>query len=167
MINSIEQFKKDWQTLTDGTSRILKALTDASLSQKVGEKDRTLGRIAWHIVQTIPEMADKTGLKIDGPDEKSPVPASIEEIRAGYTAVTGSLLEQITKNWTDETLLQEDELYGETWKRGLTLRILMDHEIHHRGQMTVLMRQAGLVVPGIYGPAREEWSQYGMEEPEI
>jgi uncharacterized damage-inducible protein DinB len=28
--------------------------------------------------------------------------------------------------------------------------------------MTVLMRQAGLKVPGIYGPSREEWSQFGM-----
>jgi hypothetical protein len=28
--------------------------------------------------------------------------------------------------------------------------------------MTVLMRQAGLVVPGVYGPAREEWAVYGM-----
>jgi hypothetical protein len=24
------------------------------------------------------------------------------------------------------------------------------------------MRQAGLVVPGIYGPAREEWAKMGM-----
>jgi uncharacterized damage-inducible protein DinB len=38
----------------------------------------------------------------------------------------------------------------------------MKHEIHHRAQMTVLMRQAGLKVPGLYGPAKEEWSQYNM-----
>ncbi|MBI2416475.1 MAG: hypothetical protein HYV28_00920 [Ignavibacteriales bacterium] len=28
--------------------------------------------------------------------------------------------------------------------------------------MTVLMRQAGLKVPGAYGPSREEWAAYGM-----
>jgi uncharacterized damage-inducible protein DinB len=28
--------------------------------------------------------------------------------------------------------------------------------------MTVLMRQAGLRVPGIYGPAKEEWEEHGM-----
>jgi len=39
------------------------------------------------------------------------------------------------------------------------------HELHHRGQLTVLMRQAGLVVPGIFGPAQEEWTRYGMEPP--
>ena len=31
--------------------------------------------------------------------------------------------------------------------------------------MTVLMRQAGLKVPGVYGPAREEWAEFGMQPP--
>ena len=31
-----------------------------------------------------------------------------------------------------------------------------------RGQMTVLMRQAVLAVPGIYGPAEEEWAAMGL-----
>ena len=31
--------------------------------------------------------------------------------------------------------------------------------------MTVLMRQAGLTVPGVYGPAKEEWATAGMEAP--
>jgi hypothetical protein len=33
--------------------------------------------------------------------------------------------------------------------------------------MTVLMRLAGLKIPGLYGPSKEEWSRYGMKEPEI
>jgi uncharacterized damage-inducible protein DinB len=53
-------------------------------------------------------------------------------------------------------------MYGETWKRGQTLLYLMLHNAHHRGQITVLMRQAGLPVVGIYGPAREEWEAMGM-----
>jgi len=53
-------------------------------------------------------------------------------------------------------------MYGEKWTRGQSLLALMAHEIHHRAQMTVLMRQAGLKVPGVYGPAREEWAAYGM-----
>ena len=40
---------------------------------------------------------------------------------------------------------------------------LINHQNHHRGQMTVLMRQAGLTVPGVYGPAKEEWATAGME----
>ena len=56
-------------------------------------------------------------------------------------------------------------MYGQKWKRGVTLGILITHQIHHRAQMTVLMRQAGLKVPGIYGPAYEEWAAMGMEAP--
>ena len=46
------------------------------------------------------------------------------------------------------------------------LSSLIRHQAHHRGQMTVLMRQAGLPVPGVYGPAREEWKAYGQEPEE-
>ena len=45
------------------------------------------------------------------------------------------------------------------------LMTLINHQNHHRGQMTVLMRQAGLTVPGVYGPAKEEWAAAGMEAP--
>jgi uncharacterized damage-inducible protein DinB len=58
-------------------------------------------------------------------------------------------------------------MYGVRWARGVTLRALLVHQTHHRGQMTVLMRQAGLRVPGVYGPAREEWSAYGMPAPQV
>jgi uncharacterized damage-inducible protein DinB len=58
-------------------------------------------------------------------------------------------------------------MYGQQWKRGYTLAVLVRHQAHHRGQMTVLMRQAHLRVPGVYGPAREEWSEFGMQPPAI
>jgi hypothetical protein len=33
--------------------------------------------------------------------------------------------------------------------------------------MTALMRQAGLVVTGVCGPAREEWAAFGMPAPAV
>jgi uncharacterized damage-inducible protein DinB len=56
----------------------------------------------------------------------------------------------------------EIPMYGEKWTRGFTLYVLIAHQSHHRGQMTVLMRQAGLKVPGVCGPSKEEWAAYGM-----
>jgi uncharacterized damage-inducible protein DinB len=58
-------------------------------------------------------------------------------------------------------------VFGKTWRRGFTLTILVHHEIHHRGQMTVLMRQAGLRPPAIYGPVREDWATTGVPEPVV
>ena len=54
------------------------------------------------------------------------------------------------------------KMFGQVWKRSELLSSLVRHQVHHRGQMTILMRQAGLKVPGVYGPAREEWAKMGM-----
>jgi len=167
MINRIEDFVTDWKAVSATTLRHLGALTDASLAQPVVDGHRTLGRIAWHLVQTIPEMAARTGLRPDGPAEDAPVPDRAHPIVDAYRRAAESLLEQVREHWTDETLQAEDDLYGQKWKRGATLAALLRHEIHHRGQMTVLMRQAGLRVPATFGPTKEDWTAYGKEPPAI
>jgi DinB family len=35
-------------------------------------------------------------------------------------------------------------------------RGLMNHLIHHRGQLTVYLRLLGVPVPGMYGPSADE-----------
>jgi uncharacterized damage-inducible protein DinB len=167
MITSISEFEQLWAYEGDATLKIMRALTDASLGQKVTPRDRDLGRMAWHIVLAIPEMMERTGLKIGGPAQDSAVPATAKAIADAYEEISRSLVERVQAGWTDQTLQVEDDMYGERWKRGATLAILVSHQAHHRGQMTVLMRQAGLKVPGVYGPAREEWPAIGMEPPAV
>ncbi len=156
MLTSIAQFGQIWKHESEATARVLAALTDESLSQRVGPRDRSLGEIGWHIATSIPEMANRTGLRVAGADHEAPAPGSAAPIREAYVQAAGSLLQQVRLHWTDETLKVTDDMYGERWPRGVTLQALVFHEIHHRGAMTVLMRQAGLTVPGIYGPNREE-----------
>lgn len=149
---------------SDATLKIFRALTDESLSASVADDHRTLGGMAWHIVTTLPEMMNQCGLGLSAVDHRSMPPSTAADIVAGYEAAVADLRTAL-EGWTDADLTVTDELYGETWPRGLTLFILFSHEVHHLGQMTVLMRQAGLVVPGVYGPAKEEWAAYGMEQP--
>ncbi|MBS1517311.1 MAG: DinB family protein [Bacteroidetes bacterium] len=163
MFRTTEDFIKDWKFESDSTLKVINSLTDESLDQKISPDGRTLGFLAWHLAITIPEMMGLTGLKINGPGEKSPCPEKVSEILDEFKKASDSLIDEIKKNWNDDILQTEDELYGEKWKKGLTLFYLMLHQTHHRGQMTVLMRQAGLKVPGIYGPSREEWISMGME----
>jgi len=163
MYTSLEDFKKDWNYESDSTSKVFKNLTDESLNQKVTTDGRSLGFIAWHIVKTIPEMMEKTGLKIDGPAESDVTPDNAAAIVSAYEKTSASFLKELVDNWNDVMLQDEDEMYGEKWKKGMTLMYLNLHQTHHRGQMTVLMRQAGLKVPGVYGPSKEEWTAYGME----
>jgi len=162
MYRTIQDFQGAWAYEAEATVKVFNALTDESLEQRVDPKGRTLGRIAWHIVQTLPEMCGRTGLKVVGPSEDAPVPTSAGDLSRAYQEAADSLARQIQESWTDSDLEVEDDMYGEMWKRGQTLGALVGHQTHHRGQMTVLMRQAGLKVPGVYGPSREEWSAYGM-----
>lgn len=163
MYTSIDRFLGDWKYERDSTIKLLNNLTDESLDRKITPDGRSLGFLAWHLAVTIPEMPGKTGLKIEGPGEHDPVPKTVKEIIAGYEKASKSLAEQVKKDWTDERLNEEDDMYGEKWKKGATLMYLNLHQAHHRGQMTVLMRQAGLKVTGVYGPSKEEWAAMGME----
>ena len=167
MFTTITDFERAWAEQSGETAKLLKALTDASLAQQVAPQARTLGRLAWHITGSIAEMANRTGLRVAGPAEDAPVPARATEILAAYEESARVLGEQVKKAWKDETLLVEDKMYGQPWKRGYTLYVLIQHETHHRGQMTVLMRQAGLPVAGVCGPSREEWAAFGMPAPAI
>ena len=167
MITSIAEFEMMWKQESGGTRKLLAELTDASLMQAVANDHRTLGRLAWHITTSVHEMMSRTGLSIEGPATDAPVPTAADAIRKGYDAAAASLLAEMKAKWTDASLIVEDEMYGEKWKRALTLAILVAHQTHHRGQMTVLMRQAGLKVPGVYGPSKDEWAAMGMPAPEV
>jgi len=112
-------------------------------------------------------MMEHTGLKLDLLKADAPVPSSAKQIERAYASVAMVLLEKIKQEWKDESLDIKDDMYGETWERRYTLMVLIQHQIHHRGQMTVLMRQAGLKVPAIYGPAKEDWAEYDMKDPEV
>jgi len=165
MIRKMDDFYSSYTNLTKNTLAIMESLTDANLNQAIADGHRTLGQIAWHVVVTTSEMMSKTGLSLFSVDDESLPPVKASEILDAYRVVTKELIENLKQNWTDETLDKTDNLYGQEWKRGVTLQVLLDHEIHHRGQMTVLIRQAGDKVKGTMGPAKEEWAQYGMELP--
>ena len=162
MFRKIEDFEKIWKYEIEQSVKLFKNLTDESLSQKVTDDGRDLGFLAWHLAQTMEEMLKLVGLKINAPTPEDVCPKAAAEIIDAFKLGGESVLKEVKANWTDETLLEEDSMYGETWKRGETLFNMTVHQTHHRGQMTVLMRQAGLKVIGIYGPAKEEWEEMGM-----
>ncbi len=167
MFRRVSDFLASWDQERKATLKILKALDDRSLQQAAGADHRTLGRLAWHITVTIPEMMERTGLRLTGPAQDAPPPTRAAEIVQCYDGASQSLADQVRASWDDSTLEVQDDMYGERWPRAKTLSALIAHQTHHRGQMTILMRQAGLQVPGVYGPSREEWSAFGMEPPAL
>jgi uncharacterized damage-inducible protein DinB len=166
MYTSIKDFLTERKEENGFTLKMLGVLTDESLKQKVWAEGRSLGFLAWHIVLSFGEMMNNLGLTPDCPPENTPAPTKASEILKAYEKASASTISEVSSKLTDESLNEEISAYGQTWKKGMILYMLSSHEIHHRGQMTVLMRQAGLKVPGIFGPSKEEWAAYGMQAPE-
>lgn len=162
MYHSIEEFIQEWEREAGLTVTVLEALTDESLSYKMPVEYRTIGELAWHIVTSLHEMLSRTGLDFEGAAHESVEPATAQEFVDSYRQSSHNLISAMKGQWTDGTLNVEDDMYGQKWPRKLTLSVLNAHQIHHRGQLTVLMRFAGLRVPGMYGPSREEWAEAGM-----
>lgn len=162
MFTKISDFAREWEEELKLTEKVMEALTDDSLSREIILGRRTLGDIAWHLVLS-PHYMTGCGLVFEGPAGGNEVPSSAATIAAEYGKISRALLEAVKTQWSDESLLETVDMMGESWKNGATLRFTVMHQAHHRGQMTVLMRQAGLRIPEVYGQTYESWVDAGME----
>lgn len=162
MYRTIDDFIREWKYESESTLKVFKNISNEALNKKDHENVRSIAVLSWHITITLSEMLNKAGLKVEGPHEHSKPPATIAEIITAYEASAASVTKEVQKSWKDADLNDEVPMYGENWKKGVVLSVLIRHQAHHRGQLTVLMRQAGLKVPGVYGPSKEEWTEMNL-----
>ena len=167
MYVTISNFIKEWNKEAILTQNVLDGLTDDSLKQQVYSEGRTLGRIAWHLTTSIPEYLAEFGLKIDVVKNAENVPTSAKEIAETFKNVSSKAAKAIEQQWKDETLKEVQIAFGREETNAQILMGLIKHTIHHRGQMTVLMRQVGLKPFGVYGPPKEDWVHFGVENPPL
>ena len=156
MYKTIPEFVEDWTRESSISLKVLRALTDESLPHKSDPDGNTLGKIAWHMAVMIGMTGAAAGLEVAAPPRGTETPASAKSIADAYQAAAQSLADQVKTRMQDAQLASEITLFGRTLLASQALSSLIRHQVHHRGQMTILMRQAGVVVPGVYGPSREE-----------
>ncbi|MFD9628945.1 DinB family protein [Peribacillus muralis] len=167
MYRAISDFIKEWNKEALLTQNVLDTLTDDALKQQVYDKGRTLGRIAWHVITNIPDYLTHFGLMMDRRENEESVPASAQEIAAAFKNISSHAARIIEQQWTDESLEQMQTAFGRQESNAEILMGLIKHIVHHRGQMTVLMRQAGIKPPGVYGPPKEDWIHLGVKNPPL
>lgn len=166
MYQKMKDFLEDWKEESESTIKVFSNIPDSIKSNKENDNIRSLERLAWHIAQTLTEMPKSCGITEDDPVEGMVIPDKFSEIIDIYKEHSSNLYNVLEQKWTDADLNRDIKIYGQVWSGKKILSILIKHQIHHRAQMTILMRLQNVKVPGIYGPSREEWSQYGMEAQE-
>lgn len=162
MYLSITNFKNDWAYEYEATFKQLSVLTNASLTAPMPQNLRSIETLAWHIVYSISEMINHTELQIHAVPQDAPIGLTVTDLVSEYKKTNDAFV-SIIDAWEYNQLTVKTPMYGEEWTKGKILQIIMHHQIHHRAQLGVLMRLAGLQVPGVYGPSKEDWNTMGME----
>ncbi len=160
-MNGKEIFLRIWEREFQTTVRVFEAFPADKLDLKPHERSRSVRDLAWQCA--IDERV--IGKILDGQNDLRNVPASppapetMEEIVAEYQRAHRDAFEKMSR--------LSEEGFGKTvscflpageWKMPQPEAFwgnLMD-EVHHRGQLTVYLRQAGGKVPSIYGPSGDE-----------
>ena len=149
------------------TRRVLERVPGARLSYRPHPKSWTLGELAMHVA-TIPSWSVMTLQKSeldmgppDAPRPKTPEAKSVGELLERFDAQVQEARSAIA-NASDPTLLGDWSLLSGgkamlTMPRIAVLRsFVMNHMIHHRGQLSVYLRLCDVPLPSVYGNTADD-----------
>jgi uncharacterized damage-inducible protein DinB len=159
IINALlQELEQETQT----TRRVLERVPEDKLAWKPHQKSMSLGQLALHIA-TVPgavaEMASQSPFQM--PQFQQPTATSAAELVPA--------LEQSVAKAREILRSMDDADLQRTWRLvhgdqelmampvgGILRTIMLNHWYHHRGQLSVYLRQVGVPVPSIYGPSADE-----------
>ena len=144
--------------------RVLERLPEEKYDWQPHEKSMSLGRLAGHMAESF-EWADHT-INTDEldfatfdykPETATTTAGNLEKFDAAVKSALETLNkvsdEDIMKPWT----MREGDNVFFTLPKAVVIRgHVINHLIHHRGQLSVYMRLLDVPVPSIYGPTADE-----------
>ncbi len=144
------------------TRRVLERVPNERLTWKPHDKARTLGELALHVAMVpgaVAEIAARSQTEAPTFVDPSPkhaaelVPALNESIAKARRALGGMSDETLTSTW--RMLRGEREIMAIP-RVALLRSIMLNHWYHHRGQLTMYLRELNVPIPSIYGPSADE-----------
>lgn len=155
----LQELEEEAQT----TRRVLQRVPDNQLSWRPHEKARTLGELALHVAMVPGGVADLVASPspAQAPDFTDPSPTSASEL---IPALDQSIAraKKVLGGMDDAALMTklrlmqgERELFAVP-RVALLRSIMLNHWYHHRGQLTVYLRELDVPIPSIYGPSADE-----------
>jgi uncharacterized damage-inducible protein DinB len=145
------------------TRRVLERVPDGQLGWRPHPTARTLGELALHVAMVPGAIAELAA---------SPSPAQVPQITDRAPGSTAELLRALEESVAKVKRALgglDDAALTATWRlmmgdrelfavpRAAFLRsTMLNHWYHHRGQLSVYLRQLGVPIPSVYGPSGDE-----------
>lgn len=138
------------------TAKVLGAIPEGKLSYKFDDKSRTAGEIAWHTAVSEQQFLQGILAGAFNWDEPAMVAAtSGQPIAAWYSENIPPLVAKV-KAMDGAALAKDVEFFGMVLPLVTYLNFMLNHTIHHRGQLAAGLRTMGGKVPSIYGGSADE-----------
>jgi uncharacterized damage-inducible protein DinB len=149
------------------TRRVLERLPEKNFAFKPHEKSMSLAQLASHLAEITSWAGAITGSDSfdvappGGAPYKPPLYQTRQEVlrrfdenvKAARGLIAGVNDSQSMKPWS---LLKGGERVFTLPKGGVLRSMILNHSIHHRGQLTVYLRLNNVPLPQVYGPTADE-----------
>lgn len=147
------------------TRRLLERLPDGSLEWKPHERSMSLGELATHLAH-IPRwgtsILERDGYDLDHADKNDAVAltstaAVLETFDRHAAGVRRTLVDrgdgELVAPWS---LNRGEHLIMSLPRVSALRRFVLNHLVHHRGQLTVYLRMQNVPLPPLYGSSADE-----------
>jgi uncharacterized damage-inducible protein DinB len=154
----LQELEQEAQT----TRRVLERVPDNHLTWRPHKTARTLGELALHVASVPGGVAELAAQSIpQAPQFIDPSPTSASELIpaldrsiAKAKSVLGGMDDAtLTATWR---LMQGDRELMAIPRVAFLRSTMLNHWYHHRGQLSVYLRELGVPIPSIYGPSADE-----------
>ena len=159
-----EPFLMELQQESATTRRLLERLPESALSWKPHEKSMSMGHLAVHIgrlLQLLNSILQQDDYDVASSDFGIPEPDSRAGILELFDQALATAVEALKKQ-TDERLMAlwrfriGEQIISEMPRTSTIRSMILNHMIHHRGQLSVYLRLQNVPLPPIYGPTADE-----------
>jgi uncharacterized damage-inducible protein DinB len=157
----LEAFLREYDVEMDTTRRLLARVPESRLDWKPHPRSKSLGELATHVTE-LPRWGDRLreGTFVVGSAQAPPMKTAqdflerfdrnVRENRSAIASLKDSDLGE------EFTVLRQGQVFFKLSKRIMLRRVLLNHLIHHRGQLSVYLRLNDIPLPAVYGPTADE-----------
>jgi uncharacterized damage-inducible protein DinB len=145
------------------TRRLLERIPAQHLTWKPHERSMTMGRLSTHIAEIpgwVSTILDKDGFDIGASNYTPQTAGTVAEVLSMFdknvpmaeAAIRRQTLDRLSATWR---LTKQGQVLLEMPRMGVIRTLLLNHLIHHRGQLSVYLRLKDVPLPSIYGPTAD------------
>ena len=161
---ALTKLMAEFEAQAAGTARLLSCVPDGRLGWRPHARSMTLGRLASHVAEiarygSLVLASDRLDSEVRsrGPLDLDSVAAILEVFAADsadfLAALSEAGSEALGARWQ---YCKGDRVLLEVSRETALKRFVLNHSIHHRGQLTVYLRLLDIPLPQLYGPTADD-----------